>query len=436
MGPENGKTVVQFVRATTAGVREHVIALAGGLTREGYDVLVAGAIDRDMRRRLDEAGSRWSNIGFPSSTDSREMAAAADRLFRLATSQHAALLHAHDYHAGFIASSAMRRIQPRPAFVCTAYTPPRLAEGGFFARLGTRRWYRGLLGSADKLIVTSDAVAEALEQILRHAGDKCTTIYPGVDPGEYGIEVDPGLMKQVLGLNPAAVVIALVGSLTPETRVDTFLRAAARLSEVVANVDYLIVGRGEQREELEQLAHELRLTGSTVFAGHREDIPAVLSMVDVVVIPALTEGAGLVALQALAMGVCVVAADVGGLREMLANAPDTHLVAPDDPDAIVRQLKVILSRLPPNEDESAPADYISVEGGRTVRALVSERAYELTEGDDWLRRREEKDLYKLRPGLQYVAEHFSLEKMLEATQAAYQEVMREGPAPGQGHQRL
>ncbi|MGD8238953.1 MAG: glycosyltransferase family 4 protein [Armatimonadota bacterium] len=429
MAPENGKTVVQFVRATTAGVREHVIALAGGLTRDGYDVFVAGAIDPDMRRRLGEAGTRWSNIGFPSSTDSREMAAAADRLSRLATSQRAALLHAHGYHAGFIASTALRRIQPRPALVCTAHTAPRPAEGGFFARLGMRRRYRGLLGSADKLIVTSHAVAEALEQILRRAGDKCTTIYPGVDPGEYGIEVDPGVMKQVLGLNPAAVVIAIAGSLTPETRVDTFLRAAAGLSEVVANVDYLIVGRGEQRQELEELTHQLRLTGSTVFAGHREDIPAVLSVVDVLVIPALTEGAGLIALEALAMGVCVVAADVGGLREMLADAPDTHLVAPDDPDAIVRQLKVILSRLPPDEDENAPADYVSVEGGRPVRALVSERAYELTEGDDWLRRREQKDLYTLRPGLQYVAENFSLERMLEATEAAYQEVIREGATP-------
>ena len=423
MGSGNGKTVVQFVRATT-GIREHVIVLAGGLTRDGYDVLVAGTIDPEMRRRLDDAGCRWSNIGFPRATDSRAVGAAADRLSRLATSQHAALLHAHDYDAGFIAARAMRAMAPRPAFIWTAHSLPPPGDTGLFARLGERLSYRRLLSAADKVIVTSNAIAEALERMSARVGEKSTTIYPGVDPADYGIEVDPGVMKQVLGLSPAAVVIAIVGALTAETGVDTFLRAAARLAEVVPHVDYLIVGRGPQRQELEELTHELHLTGSTVFAGHRNDVPAVLSVVDVVVIPSLTEGASLVALEALAMGVAVVAADVGGLHEILSDAPDTHLVAPNDPDAIVRQLKVILSRLPPAEDRDTPVEYISIEGGRPVRTLVSERAYELTEQDDWLRRRGAEDLYRFRPGLRYVAEHFSLESMLAATEATYEDVIQ------------
>jgi len=426
----NGKTVVQFVRATTAGIREHVIALAGGLTRDGYDVLVAGAMDPEMRRRLDYAGSRWANIGFPSSTSTRDIRDAAAGLSRLATSQHAALLHAHEYQAGFIAAQAMAGIEPLPAFIFTAHSLPPPAEGGLLARAGRRRNYRRLLGTADKLIVTSDAAGQALQRISKRAAEKCTTIYPGVDPAEYGIEVDPGVMKQVLGLDPAAVVIAVIGPLTPETGVDTFLQAAGSLSKIVPNVDYLIAGRGPERERLEQLAHELHLTGSTVFAGHREDIPAVLSVVDVVVIPTLTENSALMALEGLAMGVSVVAADAGGLHETMADAPDTYLVTPNDPDAIVRQLKVILSQLPPTEDESKPSEYMSIEGGRPVRTLVSERAYELADEDDWLQRRDAEDLYKVRPGLRYVAEHFSLEKMLEATEAAYEEAMGGRAGPG------
>ncbi len=426
MDMESGeaKTVVQFVRPTVGGVREHVIALAGGLTRDGYDVLVAGAIDAEMRRRLDSVRSRWANIGFPETASSRETSAAAARLSRLATSQHAALVHAHDYHAGFIASRAMRHIKPRPAFICTAHSLPISAARGFFGRLGERLRYRRLLATADKMIVTSNAIREALSRLSRRAGGKCTTIYHGVDPAEYGIEVDPGVMKQVLGLNPAAVVIAIVGPLVPETSVDLFLRAAASLSAVVPNVDYLIVGRGADRRQLEEEAHELRLTGNTIFAGHRDDIPAVLAVVDIVVIPSLTEGSSLVALEALAMGVSVVAADVGGLQEILADAPEAHLVASNDPDAIVRQLKVILSQLPPEEDETRPSEYISIDGGRPVRTLVSERAYELVEADDWLRRRDHEDLYNVRPGLRYVADHFSLQSMLEATEATYEEVTR------------
>ncbi len=430
MAPGNGKTIVQFVRATTAGVREHVIALSGGLTRDGYEVMVAGAIDPDMRRRLDETGSRWSNIGFPSSMDSHEVSDAAERLSRLSTSQNAALLHAHDYPAGFIATRALGNMETQPAFVCTAHTVPPASEGGFFSRIGERRTYRRLVGRADKLIVTSNAVGEALQGISAGVEEKCATIYPGVDPAEYGIEVDPGVMKQVLGLNPAAVVIAFVGPLEPESGVDIFLRAAGTLSEVVPNIDYLVIGRGNQRDELEQLAHELRLTGSTVFAGHREDIPAVLSVVDIVIIPTSTEGSGLVALEGLAMGVSVVAADMGGLREMLAGAPETYLVPPDDPNAIVRELKTILSQLPPDEDETVASDYVSIEDGRPTRALVSGRSYELAEGDDWLQRRDQEDLYKIRPGLRYVAENFSLEKMLEATEAAYEEVLHGRIGPG------
>ncbi|MGC2328825.1 MAG: glycosyltransferase [Candidatus Sulfotelmatobacter sp.] len=120
-----------------------------------------------------------------------------------------------------------------------------------------------------------------------------------------------------------------------------FLRAAARLHGEFPDVEFLLVGDGPLRSELEQDAEKLGLRGRVQFLGDRRDIPALFASMDLSVVPSASESLSNVALESMAAGVPVVATRVGGNPELISEQRGV-LVAPDDEDALVSALKCLL----------------------------------------------------------------------------------------------
>jgi glycosyltransferase involved in cell wall biosynthesis len=157
-----------------------------------------------------------------------------------------------------------------------------------------------------------------------------------------------------------------------------FLRAAALVAADLPNVDFLVVGDGPEREPLEALAHDLRLTGQVVFAGQRRDVPDVLAALDLFVAPSREESFGLAALEAIAAGVPLVASDVGGLSEILAGTDLGDLVAPGDPEALAEVIRRELNTVS-LADEGAGEGTELTDGGLLSLAdmLVKETEFDL-----------------------------------------------------------
>ena len=93
-----------------------------------------------------------------------------------------------------------------------------------------------------------------------------------------------------------------------------FLRAAARLCGRFPDVEFVLVGDGPLRPELEREAESLGLKAQVSFLGDRQDIPAVLASLDVCVLPSSSESLSNAILESMAAGVPVVASRVGGNR--------------------------------------------------------------------------------------------------------------------------
>jgi len=182
------------------------------------------------------------------------------------------------------------------------------------------------------------------------------------------------------------------------------------------------VGTGPELEHLRREAHTRGIYGTIVFAGFRDDIPAIMAILDVIAIPSLSEGFSMVAVEALAADTPVVASDTGGLTEVLAGAPRAALVPPGEDLALARGIAWALSRVPEESVASAASEFIETEAGQRVRALVSEEAYDLSDRDDWHRDRRA-GAPDLSPGQKYVRERFSLERMVAATEAAYHDLL-------------
>jgi len=129
-------------------------------------------------------------------------------------------------------------------------------------------------------------------------------------------------------------LVGVVAQLKPKKGLSTFLEAAARVSPLLPNLRFLVVGDGPLREELETLAEHLDLDRHVRFLGFRSDARALVELLDVLVVPSLSEGTPLVVLEAMAAGIPVVASAVGGIPDQIRHEREGLLVPPGDSTAL------------------------------------------------------------------------------------------------------
>jgi L-malate glycosyltransferase len=98
-----------------------------------------------------------------------------------------------------------------------------------------------------------------------------------------------------------------------------FLRIAAQIHQHIPSAEFLLVGDGPLRQELEREAASLGLGASAIFLGDRQDMPAILASLDVAVLTSDSESLSNVILEAMAAGLPVVAYGVGGNSELLSH---------------------------------------------------------------------------------------------------------------------
>ena len=104
----------------------------------------------------------------------------------------------------------------------------------------------------------------------------------------------------------------------------------------------MLDGEGPLKDELRSLACELGLGGQMIFTGWSEDVHALISLFDVFVLSSVTEGVPNVILEAMALGIPVVATDVGGVSSVVRDGQTGLLVPPDDQDEMSRAIIRIL----------------------------------------------------------------------------------------------
>ncbi|HJN15936.1 MAG TPA: glycosyltransferase, partial [Armatimonadota bacterium] len=242
-----------------------------------------------------------------------------------------------------------------------------------------RHAYRWLLGQIDRGIAVTNAIREAVEATTPGRESPWTVIHNGIDSQRFERRIDPGVKRKEIGVNPSAAVVGVVARLAKEKGVDVFLHAAAEVAKEIPNVDFVIVGDGPERDSLELLAHELGLSGQTVFLGQRRDVHQILSAIDVLSVPSREDSFGLVALEGLAAGTSIIVSDVPGLREVLGDAGVATFVPPDEPKPLAAALRDELNRVSIG-DEIGDDQVIPLAGGdmaTLAEALVSETEFNL-----------------------------------------------------------
>ena len=250
------------------------------------------------------------------------------------------LLHAHTVYPDGFAAVLLGKALKRPVVITI--------HGGdvtvYFKRLLGRRLGLWALSNSDRVIAVSDALRREVVEEYGANGEKITVIANGVDVTKFA-PLPRAEASDSLKLGGDASRILYVGGIQRSKGIDYLLKAAARLAGTSPRaIEVLLVGDGDYMGAAKLLADELGIADSTTFAGQRPhaEIPFWMNACDVLVLPSLSEGFGVVLIEAMACGKPVVATRCGG-PEDIVNTQTGLLVPPEDDIALSEALHEVLS---------------------------------------------------------------------------------------------
>ena len=244
------------------------------------------------------------------------------------------IIHTHGSQDSWMAALAGRVSFCRPVIVRTRHKSTLVSDSLRHALL-----YR-LLPHA--VTTTGEAVRQQLINHNHLDPNAVFSIPTGVDIQRFHPGVSNEETKQALGIQVGQLVVGTVSFLRPEKGMEVLIEAMSLLKKDFPQVCCLIVGAGQERQTLLELICQRQLEETVILAGFREDIPELLRIMDVFVLPSLEEGMPQSLLQALATERAVVASSVGGVPEVIQHGQTGLLVPPRDPIALAHQVAELL----------------------------------------------------------------------------------------------
>ena len=282
------------------------------------------------------------------------------------------IVHAHDYKTNLIALLLARRcgvIALATAHGWTGQTPRER-----FAYYPADKW---LLARFPRVIAVS---SEIKHQLVRRGADaqRVTVLLNAIDPDQFKRRGERGAaVRAALGVGERDMVIGAVGRLEPQKRFDTLLDAAARLTDRWPTLRLVIAGDGSLRSELSARAVRLGIADRCIWLGHRTDIGDLHHAFTVFVQSSEYEGTPNAVLEAMAMETPIVATDVGGTRELMADRQHGRLVPPNDIGALAGAIAEVLDDRSTAAQRAATARRrIETDLSFRARTRALERIYE------------------------------------------------------------
>ena len=285
---------------------------------------------------LEERGIKVHYLGF-----GKVSPANITGIAKLIESERADIVHLHGYSAanfGRIAARLKRVPNIVHEHAVLKVQPHQYIADKLLARL------------TDVAIAVSGNVKEFMIRSRSIPQHKIRTIGNGIQLDKYRKlhETLQQMKRHELGIDDEVKIVGTVTRLRDEKGNEYLIRALPMILEQGVDFILLIVGDGPLRGELERLVNDLGVESSVKFLGFRSDVPELLSLFDIQVIPSLTEGFPLCLAEAMAAENAVVATEVGGMKEIGRDGVTVLFVPPKDPQALAEKIVYLL-----NKDEIA-----------------------------------------------------------------------------------
>ncbi|MFU0507709.1 glycosyltransferase [Pseudaminobacter sp. NGMCC 1.201702] len=334
------------------GAESQLTMLAAGLQERGWQVIVF-ALDASgpLRAVLEENACMVVDGGYASTEGGKvaklvSLASAQARLMHTAVRERIDVIHGFLPLTNFMA--ALAGWMTRRRVIITS------RRG-----LGTHQDRHPHLRVLDRIanrfshVVTanSKAVADDVAHRDTYPRDRIVIIGNGLDfPRVTAAANTRQRVRRELGLGDSHIGIIKVANLIPYKGHDDLIAAFAALAVHDCRLRLFLVG--EDRGLLDSLVaqtEQLNIQERVMFLGRRQDVPALLAGMDIGVMASHEEGFSNALLEKLAIGLPVVATDVGGNREALSDMPNCLIIPARNPRRLEDGLRALIERLPEGE---------------------------------------------------------------------------------------
>jgi len=197
--------------------------------------------------------------------------------------------------------------------------------------------------NVDHIIACSNAAKEVLTHYEKVDTRKITIIYNGTNIDEFRLyNINQRRQTRENLKVEDKIVLSFTAHLRPAKGHQYLLEAISKIKNQYTNIVLLLIGEGVLRNELEALTRQLNIEDNVRFLGYRTDIPDILSATDIYVHSSVEEGFGISIIEAMAVGLPVIATNVGGIPEIITNGENGILVPPENPQALAEAISDLI----------------------------------------------------------------------------------------------
>ena len=323
-------TVCHVLLTLTTGGAEMVAARLSRSLRDEYRFLFV-CLDR-----IGELGEQLRREGFAVHVIDRRPGVdwrSTLRLGRFLRRERVDVIHAHQYGPFFYSVSA-RLFHRRASLLFT--------EHGRFhpdcRSLKRVAYNRLFLERRDKIIGVGESVRQSLINVEGMPAGRVGVIYNGINLDEFAPVAGRNDVRQSLGISDDEFVIIQVARLDPIKDHATALSALDRLRIRHPRVRLLLVGDGPQESEIRKIIDQRQLQNHVIQLGLRSDVANLLNAADAGLLTSHSEGIPLSLIEAMAVGMPIVATAVGGVPEIVESDVTGFLTQTGDSQAIAGAL--------------------------------------------------------------------------------------------------
>lgn len=313
------------------GITSYIVSLAQGLVKKGNVVYVASS-GGETQGVLKAGGVTCIDIPIRTKSElSPKILISLVKLKGIVENNNIDIIHAHT-RVTQVLGLLLSKFTHRPYLsTCHGFFKRR------FSRLAFPAWGKNV-------IAISQAVASHLEQDFKVNKEAITIIHNGIDYEKFfsADSQDKENIRREFNLPIDTQLVGMVARLSKVKGHTFFISAMPRILKDFPRVNFLIVGDGRLKNELESEVERLGVKRAVFFIPTQPDTSKILSIMDCLACPSVQEGLGLSILEAQAVGVPVVAFATGGIVSLIENGRTGLLVKPLDTKALADALMRVL----------------------------------------------------------------------------------------------
>lgn len=334
MGKSKIKILQTIRQGKVGGGETHVLDLVNELDKDKFESVILSFTEGPMVDKLKADGFKTYVV----STEKPFNFKVWKEVQQIIAAEHIDIIHAHGTRANSNTFSSSKALNI--PLIYTVHGWSFHPDQSKIVKIVRTLSERLLVKMADKTICVSQSNLN--EGKSKFPMPNASVIVNGINQVKFNPELEFKNIRAEFKIDENDIVVGYIARITAQKDPFTFLKAIAKVP-AETNVKFLIIGDGDLKKEMLELAKELNLGTRVVFEDFRDDIPAILSGMDIFCLPSLWEGLPIALLEAMAMRKAIIATAIDGTMDLINHMENGLLIPVSDADKLEEAITLLVA---------------------------------------------------------------------------------------------